>query len=427
MIKISPKIITPRERKVILKNFTSLSTLQGLNYILPVIILPYLIRVIGPEKFGLIAFAQAFVQYFMILTDYGFSLSATREISLCHENKKKVCRIFSSVMTVKIVLAIVSFVILLAIITFVPRFKNDWLVYILSFGTVIGNTLFPVWFFQGKEKMDFISTINIIGGILFTAYIFLFVKGPEDYLFVPLFTSLVSLATGFSGLFVAFKKFGLSFTYQTYGDIQKQLKSGWNIFVSVIAINAYTTTRVFAVGLLTNNTLTGYYSIAERIANFIQSFPLDSFSQAIFPRLNKIFRKDKARSIKLMNKLQRSTTLGFLISLPIVSLIAPSIVNIFCGVAYAEATAALRVLLIGVFFVGANAFRVQFLVVSGRADLYSKLHVAAALVGLPLIFLLINYFSYLGAAISTIIIEIAIIIATYLILNKLGYQLKTRR
>src|SRR5271154_6608548 len=74
-----------------LHNVISLSGLQVITYLFPIIILPYLFRVIGPEKFGLIAFAQAFVQYFMIVTDYGFSVSATKEISLCHKNNAKVC------------------------------------------------------------------------------------------------------------------------------------------------------------------------------------------------------------------------------------------------------------------------------------------------------------------------------------------------
>src|SRR3989338_2604121 len=98
---MADKTITPNEKKIVLANFISLTTLQGINYVLPVIVLPYLIRVIGPEKFGLVAFSQAFVQYFMIFTDYGFSLSATREISLCRGQKGKICSIFSSVMTVK--------------------------------------------------------------------------------------------------------------------------------------------------------------------------------------------------------------------------------------------------------------------------------------------------------------------------------------
>jgi len=63
------KIVTHKEHKIVLGNFLSLTSLQGISYILPLIVIPYLIRVIGMEKFGLIAFAQSCVQYFMILTD----------------------------------------------------------------------------------------------------------------------------------------------------------------------------------------------------------------------------------------------------------------------------------------------------------------------------------------------------------------------
>jgi len=413
-------IVTHQERKIVLGNFISLTTLQGISYILPIIVLPYLIRVIGIDKFGLIAFAQSLVQYFMILTDYGFSLSATRSMALIGEHKKKVSAMFSSVMTVKFIFAALSLVILCLLIYLVPRFKESWPVYLLSFGTVIGSTLFPVWFFQGKEKMSYIAAVNVVSGIAYALCIFIFIHSPEDYLLVPLLGSFFSIVSGILGLRIAFKKFKLEFIAQKYTDIKRELKTGWDIFVSILSVNAYTASRVFAVGLLTNNTITGYYSLAERIANVIQTFPMDSFTRAVYPRISNVFARNKQRAVAIMYRIQDGITLGFVVSLPIACLIAPWVIRLVCGTAFPEIIFTFRMLLAAVFFVGANNFKVQFLLVCGKQDFYARIHVAAALLGLPLIFIMIYQFSYLGAALATIVIEGGIFIVTSLTVEKLA-------
>ncbi len=409
----------PSEGKVVMNNVASLSWLQAITYILPIIILPYLFRVLGPEKFGLIAFAQAFVQYFMILTDYGFNVTATKEISLCQDEHEKICKTFACVMTAKLALAFLSLAILSPIVYFIPKFRNDWPVYILSFGTVIGSSLFPLWFFQGTEKMKYIAQLNIIGGIAYALFIFLFVRAPQNYLTVPIITSGVSLATGFLGQYFVCKEFQVPFRLVGYKDVERQLKAGWDIFLSVLAINAYTTTRVFAVGLLTNNSLTGFYSIAEKIANAVQTFPLYSFSQAIFPRLSKIFQKNKLKAFELMQQIQHITVLISLICLPTIFIFAPFIVKIVCGGDYPHTTLALRFLLISVLFIGSNAFRVQFLLVCGLTKTYSRIHITMAMIGLPLIIGLIYCLSYVGAALSTVLIEGGIFTMTYFTIKNL--------
>jgi len=405
-----------------LKNVISLSGLQLVTYIFPIIILPYLFRVIGPEKFGLIAFAQAFVQYFMILTDYGFSVSATKDISIHIDNKLKICNVISAVMTIKTILAILSFLILCLAVFFIPRFKEDWMVYILSFGVVIGNTFFPAWFFQGSEKMKYTAKINIIGEFAYAFGILIFIRNPHDYLLVPIITSLSAILTGLIGQYILFTRFDVYFQFPKLHDLRQQLKAGWNVFISVLAINAYTTTRIFAVGLLTNNTLTGFYSVAEKIANAVQTFPLYAFTQAVFPRLSKIFQKSKFKAFEIMTQIQLITVIISLIFLPITFILAPLIVRLVCGGEYPAAVLSLRFLLISVFFISSNAFRVQFLLVCGKTDIYSRIHITMAIIGLPLLIIFIYCFSYVGAAMATSIIEASVFTMTYLAVKKLRFD-----
>ena len=78
----------------IIDNFTSLSVLQAANYLFPLIVLPYVVRILGPEKYGLVQFAAALNIYFLIICDYGFNLSGTRAVSVHRAEKETLSQIF---------------------------------------------------------------------------------------------------------------------------------------------------------------------------------------------------------------------------------------------------------------------------------------------------------------------------------------------
>ena len=247
------KFTNTEDKKRLLSNFISLSVLQGANYILPLITLPYLVRVLGPEKFGLIMFAQAFIQYFVILTDYGFNLSATREISIHRENKGKVSEIFSSVMTIKFILMIVSIIILSVVIFSFEKFRNDWGIYFLTFGMVAGQVLFPVWFFQGMERMKYITFLNILAKLIFTVAIFVFIHEASDYIYVPLINSLGFIVAGILAMWIVFRNFKVSFKLPCFYDIKYQLSDGWHLFVSTVGVSLYRSADTVILGLFSSN------------------------------------------------------------------------------------------------------------------------------------------------------------------------------
>ena len=159
-MKIDAEIINKEDFKTILNNFFSLTLLKVLTYILPLITFPYLIRVLGVEKFGLIMFAQATMYYFEIVVDFGFNLSATSEVALNAKKVNKLNEIISAVFSIKCFLLIISFLILFIVLSIFDRFTDDYLIYYYSFLKVIAITFFPVWFFQGIEKMKYVTYIT---------------------------------------------------------------------------------------------------------------------------------------------------------------------------------------------------------------------------------------------------------------------------
>jgi len=410
-------------RKRLTGNFLSLSILQALNYILPLITLPYLVRVLGPEKYGLISFAQAFIGYFIMITDYGFGLSATREVSIYRDDKEKVSEIFSSVMTVKILLGILSFVVLGLVLLSVPKFGQDWLIYIFTFGMVIGNILFPVWFFQGVEKMKWITILNIVARGIFTVCIFIFVHKESDYLNVAIINSLGSLVAGIISLIVIFKNFKVKFVFPKIESIKHQLKEGWHIFISNIATSLYTTSNTFILGLFTNNTIVGYYSGAEKIIKAVEGL-ISPISQTIYPYLSKLVSESKEKALVFLQKLTKfigGTT--FLVSL-LIFILSPLIVKIILGDQYQQSILPLRILSFIPFIIAlSNIFGIQTMLTFNMKSSFLKILSSAAILSLSLSFLLIPFLKHIGVSISWLTTEIFVTVSMFFTLKKKGINI----
>ncbi len=270
------------EKKTLLENFISLGALQVVSYVIPLINLPYLSRVLGVEKFGLVFFAFAFMQYFIMLTDYGFGLSATREIAVNRHNSNNLSNIFSAVTFIKCCLLIVSFVILCLLLLFVPKLQENWIVFILSFLMVIGNAIYPVWFFQGMERMKYITFLNILSKTIFLILIFIFVKHSNDYIIVPLLNSLGFLVSGIIGMYFAIKELGAKLYLPKWQSIKKQFKYSSEFFLSRISVSAYTNTNSFCLGLIGSSIMVGYYVAAEKIYQAINGITVP-LNGALYP------------------------------------------------------------------------------------------------------------------------------------------------
>jgi PST family polysaccharide transporter len=161
-------------------NFISLVILQFINYLLPLFLIPYLIRILGIEGFGIYSFILAIIMYGVKMSDYGFELSATYHISLHKKNKEKLNEIFSSVLSIKFLIALFYLVIISILVVFIDKLFMYKEFIFLAFGMVFGHLMFPLWFFQGMEKMRYIMYLNGFSKLFFVISVFIFVK--EDWI-----------------------------------------------------------------------------------------------------------------------------------------------------------------------------------------------------------------------------------------------------
>ncbi len=317
-------------KKRLVENITSLFVLQGIIYLFPLITFPYLIRVLGPEKFGLLAFAQAFVQYFIILTDYGFNMSATREVAIHREDFEKCSMIFSTVMLIKLMLLLMSAIIYAVIIFTVPYFQQEWEIYIFSFLAVIGNVLFPIWFFQGLEQMKYITFINLLARGIMTGLIFVFTQSSNDYLIAAGLQSGTFLLASVLSMGILWKQMLVKPRWPKDWNVLKlAAKESNQVFLSSLSGSIYVHGPVVIVGLVAGQTVAGYYAIVQKISSAIVGL-VQPIAQGLYPYLARQFESSQDsyhKSQRLLSILGLSIailfgSISFMFSEKIVNLLA---------------------------------------------------------------------------------------------------------
>src|ERR1035437_561595 len=158
----------------IVENYFFMTALQIISSLFGILIYPYLIRVLGIESYGLYVFALSVTSYFIGLISFGFNFPAVKAIVENKENLKARNEIVSSVFSAKFYLALISLPIFIILTFTIPIMKHNWIIFTICFSQIIGEVLFPVWYFQGVQKMRFVTFIQLGFRLLSLPFIFLF-------------------------------------------------------------------------------------------------------------------------------------------------------------------------------------------------------------------------------------------------------------
>ncbi len=133
------------------------------------------------------------------------------------------------------------------------KFRVDWALYFLAYGMVIGQAYFPIWFFQGMEKMKYITVLNITAKLIFTVLIFVVVRESSDYIYVLLINSFGFIVAGVVSFWIVLRHFKIRLVFPPVRIAYGYLKDSTQFFLSQVSVMACTTSNTFALGIFVNN------------------------------------------------------------------------------------------------------------------------------------------------------------------------------
>jgi polysaccharide transporter, PST family len=406
---------------VLLRNFAALSIVQAASYVLPLISVPYLVRTLGADRFGAIAFAQAFVQYFAILTDYGFGFSATRAVSVSREAPQRIAGIYWNVCLIKLGLMTGGFIVMAALLVIVPVFRADWSLYCVSYLSVLGSALFPIWLFQGLESMAVVAVLTVGARMLCLAGIFLLVKRPDDYLIaaglqagaMPI-AGIIATWLLFTTMQIPLRRVGLP----GRKELLATLADGWEIFLSMTAISLYTGSNIFVLGLIETKTAVGYYAMADKLIRAAIGL-MQPLSQALYPRMSYLFSRDVSGALQRLKAVAVPASLAGLALTLVLLETAGLVVRILYGDAAAPAADVLRIMaFVPLMVLLSNLLGVQMLFHLGRQRPVSRFQIATGVVSCAALVPMIGYWGVAGCAVNYLLSETAIVVGFALIATK---------
>lgn len=343
MFKITTNLLKLKNSRLY-KNLFSLSVSQFGNYIIPLLVMPFLTRSLGPDKFGLITFAQVLISYFTLVVNYGFDYTITRIVATNREKTTELSKIFWNVLYAKLILFLASTVILLFLLQ-IPRFGNTSLLILTTHLINIGFMLYPSWFFQGMQDLRIVAILSFLIKLLYAILVFVYIRGEEEYLLNNLFLSVSQIAISLIALYIALKKYKLTFTAFKRSMITEFLKGGRFFFFSTLVINMYTYTNTFLLGLLSTESETAYFNVVYRIIFAIQGLLLVPFNMAFFPYISTSFSKNEYEESnkRLMNACYMILIATFACGL-VLFIVAPNIVIFLFGNEFQKSIQLLRFL-----------------------------------------------------------------------------------
>ncbi|HEY6901515.1 MAG TPA: flippase [Puia sp.] len=402
----------------LVRNIASLGVMQIANYVLPLLSVPVISRIIGPDKFGVINFASSFMAYFTLLIGFGFDLSATRQIAANPNDEENRNRVFSEVFGCQLFLLGLSVVIFTICLLTVPQLRAESAVAFFSFLICISTVLTQNWLFQAMQDLSKVAILNIISKLVFTVLVLLAIRQKGDYGWYPVVFNGVNIIIAAISFAWALNRYKIRLVAVPFRRLMRHLWEEKTVFLSLVVINVYTTTNVVILGFYTDASQVGYYASAQRLIAVVQSLLTMPLYQAFYPYIGKAFGESREKGMLIVRKLVPMILLFTGASCLALYLLGPWILVAFYGEKFAPAVAAIRIMAFLPMIVCINnVYAIQVMLNLKMDKYFLRVTGVAAVLSIGLNMLLLPHLGYRGSAYTTVITELFVNLSMYFILR----------
>ncbi|WP_066874257.1 oligosaccharide flippase family protein [Clostridium mediterraneense] len=399
-------------------NLIFLYILQFFMQIFPVLLMPYLSRNLGMNNYGIFQFSYLLAGYICIISDYGYSLSAPKKIVKIRKDIKELNLYYTSVQIGRLIL-LLGICILISIFF---SFSDIYGIYekgcILFMIYSLGNTIYPIWMFQGLEDMKASSTITMCSKISQLFLVFTFVYNDTDLYKCIIIYSIISVVQSCLGMYYLYHKYRIHFVKFKFNDVLLTFKEGWTLFVSQISTTLFSNINVFILGAFATSEIVASYSIGEKIVRTAVGL-ISPLNKAIYPISSEKFSKSLVEGMNFIRRIMKKGTLLFIsisISLFVFSdLIAKIFVNSY--VSYTSLVIKILSIIPTTIFLN-NLFGTQIMINIGMEKKFRNIIISTGVICISLSFILVPNFSGIGMAIASLMSELYIVLMMFYILRK---------
>lgn len=395
--------------KSVQHNFIMKSMMTAANVIVPLIIYPYICRILNPAGVGAVSFAQSIIYYFQIFALLGVPTYGIRACARVRDDKEELSRTVHEILFINLITGIISYAALFICMAVVPQIRNEKALFLVASLSIICSIISCEWLYSGLEKYDFMAIASLSFKILMIIATFLFIKNENDYV---IYAGVYVLGTTGWGIvtFLNLKKVIYIKNLGSY-DFKRHLKPVGIFFAMAIATTIYTQMDSVMIGFIKGTIENGYYDAAVKAKMAVVSC-LSSLGAVLLPRSAYYLEKgEKDEFLSISSKALKLISIASVSICVCLVLLAEPIIMLLSGKQFVNSIIPMKIIMPSIIFIGiTNITGIQMMIPLGREKqvLYSE--IVGAVINLIVNALLIPKLGASGAAIGTVAAEFAVFI-----------------